>query len=52
MIEIVTDKDILHTKCTLSDDPEKTLAILKANFDKDKYLGLAAIQLVWKILRI
>jgi len=45
MLEVITDKKILRTKCTLSDDPDKTLNILKENFNKERYFGLAAIQL-------
>jgi len=45
MIEIVTDKEFLKKPCTLSDDPYKTLDILKANFVKGKYRGLAAPQI-------
>lgn len=44
-MKIITDKNILNTKCTLSDNPEKTVQILKENFDKKKHIGLSAIQL-------
>jgi peptide deformylase len=44
-MKIVTDKNFLRTKCSLSDNPEATLKILKDNFNKKKYIGLSAIQL-------
>lgn len=45
MIEIVTDKKFLKQKFELSDNPEKTLTLLKNNFIIGKYIGLAAPQI-------
>jgi len=45
MIEIVTDKEFLRKKFTLSDNPDETLKTLKENFNRKKYVGLAAPQI-------
>jgi len=45
MIKVVTDRNILKIKSVLSKTPEKTVSILKENFNKKRYLALSAIQL-------